>query len=37
VQTRDEHDALAAAHDQAQHDWFVGFLEGLFGRPVGDG
>ncbi len=37
VQSREEQDALAAAHDQAQHDWFVGFLEELFGRPDGDG
>jgi GMP synthase (glutamine-hydrolysing) len=32
VQTREEQDRLAAAHDTAQHDWFVGFLDDLFGR-----
>ena len=33
VQARDEQDRRAAAHDPAQRDWFVGFLDGLFGRP----
>ncbi|MDH3594387.1 MAG: glutamine amidotransferase [Rhodospirillales bacterium] len=36
VQTREEQDTHAAPHDQAQHDWFVGFLEQLFGRPDGE-
>lgn len=31
AQTREEQDALGAAHDAAQHAWFMGFLEGLFG------
>lgn len=31
VQTREEQDRLMAAHDKAQHDWFMGFLERLFG------
>lgn len=35
VQSRDEQDALAAEHDRAQHAWFTGFLETLFG-PLGD-
>ncbi len=30
-QTREQQDALGAAHDAAQHDWFMGFLEKLFG------
>lgn len=31
AQTREEQDRLMAAHDQAQHDWFMGFLGKLFG------
>ena len=31
AQTRERQDELGAAHDQAQHDWFMGFLERLFG------
>lgn len=34
AQSREEQDALAEAHDAAQHDWFTGFLERLFGRAV---
>lgn len=34
TQTREEQDRLQAAHDQAQHDWFMGFLERLFGRAA---
>jgi GMP synthase (glutamine-hydrolysing) len=33
-QTREEQDRLMAAHDQAQHDWFMGFLERLFGAAI---
>lgn len=33
VQTRQQQDALAAEHDQAQHVWFCDFLKKLFGRP----
>ena len=33
AQSRAEQDALAARHDDAQHRWFTGFLETLFGRP----
>ncbi len=33
VQPRDEQDQVALQHDPAQHAWFLGFLEGLFGRP----
>ncbi len=33
VQPRAEQDAAAARHDPAQHAWFLGFLDGLFGRP----
>lgn len=32
AQTRDQQDQLGPAVDQAQHDWFMGFLDGLFGR-----
>ena len=31
VQTREEQDRLGAQHDAAQHDWFMGFLDRLFG------
>lgn len=31
TQSRAEQDALAVAHDAAQHTWFTGFLERLFG------
>ena len=31
AQARDEQDRLGAEHDQAQHDWFMGFLARLFG------
>lgn len=36
AQTRDEQDRLMAAHDAAQHHWFMGFLDRLFGhlRPA---
>lgn len=34
VQTREEQDALMAAHDQAQHDWFMRFLERFFGPAI---
>ena len=30
VQTRAEQDALGAAHDRRQHDWFMGFLDRVF-------
>ena len=37
AQTRAEQDRLMAAHDAAQHDWFMQFLDRLFGhlRPGG--
>ena len=31
VQSREEQDRLGARHDAAQHDWFMGFLDRLFG------
>ncbi len=31
AQTREMQTTLATQHDQAQHDWFVGFLDQLFG------
>ena len=34
AQTRQEQDQLMAAHDAAQHQWFMGFLERLFGEAV---
>lgn len=34
TQSRAEQDALMAAHDQAQHEWFMGFLDKLFGGAV---
>lgn len=34
AQSREEQDRLMAAHDPAQHDWFMGFLERLFGRAA---
>lgn len=35
AQTRETQDMLARAHDDAQHAWFMAFLEGLFGRVIG--
>lgn len=34
AQSRDEQDRLMAAHDQAQHGWFMSFLDRLFGKAV---
>ena len=34
VQTREEQERLMAAHDQAQHDWFMGFLDRLFAPAI---
>lgn len=34
AQTRHEQDQLMAAHDAAQHDWFMAFLDRLFGTAV---
>ncbi len=34
AQSRQEQDALLAAHDAAQHDWFMDFLEGFFGPAL---
>ena len=31
AQTREQQDRLGAEHDQTQHDWFMGFLDRLFG------
>lgn len=31
AQSRAEQDTLGPLHDQAQHDWFMGFLDRLFG------
>ena len=31
AQTREQQDRLGQAHDPAQHDWFMGFLDRLFG------
>jgi hypothetical protein len=31
AQNRDEQDRLGAQHDAAQHHWFMGFLDRLFG------
>jgi GMP synthase (glutamine-hydrolysing) len=31
AQTRDEQDRLGPQHDLAQHNWFMGFLDRLFG------
>lgn len=31
VQTRVEQDRLMVEHDARQHEWFIGFLERLFG------
>ena len=36
AQTRAQQDALGDAHDDAQHDWFMGFLERLFGAVTAD-
>ena len=35
-QTREEQDALGALHDDAQHRWFTGFLDGLLGEHAPD-
>lgn len=35
VQTRETQDALAEAHDGAQHAWFMGFLDRIFGKAIG--
>jgi GMP synthase (glutamine-hydrolysing) len=34
AQTRHEQDHLMSAHDKAQHDWFMGFLDRLFGPAM---
>ncbi len=34
VQTREEQDRLGEQCDQAQHEWFMGFLDKLFGEMV---
>lgn len=34
VQTREEQDRLMRQHDARQHEWFMGFLERLFGEAV---
>lgn len=34
AQTRDEQDRLMAAHDRTQHQWFMGFMDRLFGEAV---
>jgi GMP synthase (glutamine-hydrolysing) len=34
AQTREEQDALMAAHDARQAEWFYAFLSRLFGRPA---
>ena len=34
AQTREEQDALMATHDQSQHDWFMSFLDRLFGPAL---
>jgi GMP synthase (glutamine-hydrolysing) len=34
VQSREVQDELAKAHDDAQHAWFMGFLDRLFGRVL---
>ena len=31
AQTREEQDKLGAKHDAAQHEWFMGFMDRLFG------
>ncbi len=36
AQSRAEQDALQAEHDAAQHDWFMGFLDGLFGPALAE-
>lgn len=35
AQDRETQDALAEAHDATQHAWFMGFLDGLFGKAIG--
>ena len=35
VQSREKQDALARDHDDAQHRWFMGFLDMLFGEACG--
>ena len=32
AQTREQQDSLAETHDARQHDWFMGFLDHLFGH-----
>lgn len=34
VQTREEQDKLMEEHDQTIHDWFMGFLDDLFGTAL---
>jgi GMP synthase (glutamine-hydrolysing) len=34
AQDRETQDSLAEAHDGAQHTWFMGFLDRLFGKAV---
>jgi GMP synthase (glutamine-hydrolysing) len=34
TQSRDEQDRLMKLHDQAQHDWFMAFLDRLFGPSL---
>lgn len=34
AQTRDAQDRLMMAHDHAQHAWFMGFLDRLFGPAL---
>jgi GMP synthase (glutamine-hydrolysing) len=34
VQSRAQQDALMAEHDRRQHDWFMGFLDRLFGPAI---
>ena len=34
AQTRAQQDAAMARHDPAQHQWFMGFLDRLFGATV---
>ena len=36
AQTRERQDQLAEAHDAAQHAWFMGFLERLFGAACAE-
>ncbi len=34
AQTHETRDALADAHDGAQHTWFMGFLDTFFGKII---